>query len=284
MKRLLTWISVLLLPGLAWCNTPTGGKPVFSASMTVKGTITVTPDGHVGGYALDHPEKLPAVVVNVLGRSIPHWRFDPTIRDGKAVEVKSSMRVRMLAKPVDGKHYSVSVQDTQFGDASAKRALHLEPYYKGPHHPPQYPQEAVVAHVSGTVFVAARIDRQGHVEKIATLHVDLNRWGGPHLMAHWRNVLAQAAMDAIRSWHFGIPNAGRDADKTYWNLWIPVAFKLGTQGHPADPYGKWVPFFPGPRHSVSWMTSAQPPAATHAADHDMASPGQTLHRIDTPRT
>jgi len=68
MKRLLLGLSGLLLAGLASASGPSIRDRV-EGSMVVTGTITVAPDGTVGGYTLDRPERITPVAAEVIGKN-----------------------------------------------------------------------------------------------------------------------------------------------------------------------------------------------------------------------
>ncbi len=99
-----------------------GKKRTVQASMVVNGSITVSIKGHVKGYTLDHPEKLPSAVTGLLAKAVPHWRFRPVLRHGKAVAAKAEMHLRIVASPVGNKRYSLSVGGARFGNGGRLQA------------------------------------------------------------------------------------------------------------------------------------------------------------------
>jgi len=287
MKRIPLVLCACLVAAAAW--PAYGGKDhvVVLDSLMVRGTISVSPAGHVTGYTMYKPEKLPAGVVNLLNRAIPDWRFHPVSYDGKPAAAKADMSIRLLARPLDNKRYSLSIASTSFTLTNNHSSAELH-YAKDHRKPPKYPVEARRNHVSGTVYLLVRINRQGNVANVATREVDLRVWGTPAQLRQWRGLLSRASLEAARHWHFRIPADVANSNKSYWYGSVPVDFQLVPSNSLAylrkmqlESYGKWQAFIPGPMHYIPWadkhemanVNTAQPSGSLHIL-------GQGLRRID----
>jgi len=257
-------------------------KPVqINASMLVTGKITISKKGLVAGYQLDHPDKLPKVVVSLLSRYIPRFRFKPVMCHGKAVAGMASMTLRLLAKQTGKNHYSVSVTGYQFG--SENPAFSLQYRHRSP---PNYPaNEDSRVLVGGTVYLLLQVNREGRVMHVYAQQVNLTETPGdphfisPSLMQRWRRDFAHAAVHAAGKWTFKIPKKGPAASLPYWYARIPVEFSIRHHG-----YGQWVSYVPGPRKPVPWLNNkqiargsvdAQVPGTVHTLNQQLQLVAQT---------
>lgn len=148
MKRLLLGLFCVLLSGATLAAGPNAVRKRAQASMLVTGSVEVAPDGSVRGYAIDQPDQLPPVVVDLIRKNVPTWTFVPVLVDGRPVAAKAKMSLRMVAKRIDDQHESIGITGAQFGQKDADAAEDIS--YKN-HPSPQYPGLSLRAHVSGTV-------------------------------------------------------------------------------------------------------------------------------------
>lgn len=263
MKRVAWWwLAGLLLPILGSAH---GGVDVakrsVEASMLVTGEIAVNPDGSVYGYSLDHRDKLPQVVVKLIGQTLPRWKFTPVKVDGKPVLAKASMSLRIVAKQIDAGHDAISVKSAAFGTQTARSdktsecangacLMYLE------RRPPSYPPNLISDLVSGTVYLAVEVDRQGKVSQVAVEQVDLRRIANGGELDRWRRELGLVSMKAARDWTFQVPTTGLEAGKDHWVVTVPVNYIIGIPGERnaigAIGYGEWDTYVPGPVHSIPW--------------------------------
>ena len=152
------WIAAALCTlsaCVAWAGTSDIRKTA-EATMLVTGTIDVAPDGGVYRYTLDRPEKIPAPVADLIKNSVPGWKFQFAERVN-AIQ-HATMRLRIVAKPIDDQHDVLRISGASFGDTDATATDHVT--YKD-RYPPRYPQEAIQSRVDGTVFLLMRVNRQG---------------------------------------------------------------------------------------------------------------------------
>ncbi len=263
MKRSGLLLLGLTLPVLAFAR---GGldaaKRSVEASMLVTGEIAVNPDGSVYGYSLDHRDKLPAPVVKLIGGTLPRWKFTPVKVDGKGVLAKASMSLRIVAKQIDDKHDAISVEGAAFGMETAKSLTTSEcadgaclTYLE--RSPPSYPINLVQDLVSGTVYLAVEVDRQGKVAKVAVEQVDLRRIADATVLSRWRRELGRVSMEAAWHWTYQVPRTGVEAGKDHWVVTVPVNYSIGIPGERKTigklEYGHWDVYVPGPVNSIPWV-------------------------------
>jgi hypothetical protein len=115
MKRLLLGLIWILSSQLALAAGADAVRKQAQASMLVTGSIVVAPDGSVNSYAIDHVEKLPPVVVELLGKNVPTWKFEPVCVEGKPVLATAQMSLRIVARRSDDHHFSAGIVGAQFG-------------------------------------------------------------------------------------------------------------------------------------------------------------------------
>lgn len=275
-NRTNTVIAGLLLAGLflsmaCAARSSTTQRP--EASMLVLGSLTVGTDGRVVGHTLDDAAQLPAPVVDVIDRNIARWRFQPVLRDSHAVSARSRMSLRVVAQPGGRNDHVLSIHGVHFGaadDGSGSRIRSIAP---------EYPPEAMAARVAGTVYLALRIDAQGHVQDVATPQVDLRYLGNRWQMERYRKLLGRAAERAAQRWLFRPLPAGQAPVARY--AVVPVVFDIhafGVPGMPTDGPGHWVSYMPGPLQAVPWFDASRMlPGLAGGLD---ALPGEGVYMAD----
>jgi hypothetical protein len=256
MKSIWTVVAIMVLAGAPIVTAQASKQVQIDASMLVTGKITISKKGHVAGYQLDHPDKLPKVVVGLLSRYIPRFRFKPTVIHGKAVAGIASMTLRLLARQTGENHYSISVAGYQFG--STNPALLLQEKHIAP---PVYPAGRIPYHVGGIVYLFLQINHEGRVMHVYAQQANITQTPrDPHfisrlLMRRWRRVLAHAAVEAAWKWTFKIPKEGPHASQPCWYARIPVNFAYRPTKHHG--YGQWASYLPGPRKPIPWLKNKQ---------------------------
>ena len=244
MKHLLLGMVGLLLAGAACAGGVHSTRASVEASMVVTGTIGITAQGGVLAYTLDEPEKLPPVVVGVIGKDIPRWSFQPVMRDGKPIAAKTKMTLRLVAHPMGGNKFQIAVRGAYFGDQGlvAKTVKSV---------PPRYPQEAIRNRLDASVYLALRIDRAGNVTDAVAQQVNLCVIARENDMDRWRNQFAKASENAARQWTF-TPAETVDQE-SYRVVRVPVVYRINDGSSPRTPaYGKWQSYVPGPLELVPW--------------------------------
>lgn len=246
MKRWLTGFGCLLLSGVALAAGSNEAYRHVQASMLVSGDIEVAPDGSVMGYDLDHPSEIPMQVRHLLAKVVPAWKFEPVVVHGRPAIAKASMSVRVLATPMDKDTFRLAIAAVHFGERDGKPAI------KAVHERrPIYPSEAMREHVTGTVYLVARLDADGKVVDAAAQQVDLGTLSGSVQMKHWRDQLARASVRAAQSWLFSPATAGAPA---YRIIRLPVTFNIRVNGFSTRVhYGQWDVYVPGPVEWIPWL-------------------------------
>ena len=250
--------------------------------MLLTGSITVTPQGAVQSYTVEKSTSLPAPVQRLLGQNVPHWRFEPVIRDGQAVAATASMHLRVVATPTDADRYALRIASEWFGDKAGNDGLE----YKN-RTPPYYPGLALQDKVSGTVYLVAHIDMQGLVDKLATEQVNLRVRGTASMMRSWRKVLADASKQAVAHWTFKVPAAGTSPHRDGWTVRIPISYSMRGYDTPqAHRYGQWTAYIPGPREKIPWLKpkAFDPDNADALPDNGLYLAQQSLHLLTTPKS
>jgi hypothetical protein len=251
MKR---WIVAVLGAVLAHAAVAAGPNEIrkqAEGSMLVTGWIDISPDGSVHDYTLDRPDRIPAGVTDLIQKNVPAWKFQ--VDGNPNVIERTRMNVRVVAKRVDDTHDSIAIKSATFGDSNPADGQSVS--HKSMQ-APKYPRSAVEARVDGTVYLYLRVGRQGQVEDAVAEQVNLGVYGSDMQMRHYRDVLADAALDAAKQWTFNPPTTGKHIDDAYWDVRVPVAFNLKPAGAPpVDNYGKWQVYIPGPRQPVPWLKS-----------------------------
>ncbi|QRN55997.1 energy transducer TonB [Dyella caseinilytica] len=277
MKRWIVAVLCVTLAHAAFAAGPNQVRQRAEGSMLVTGWIDVSPDGSVHGYSLDQSDKIPAAVTDLIQKNVPDWKFK---LDGNPnVIERARMSVRLVARRVDDTHDSIAIVGATFGDsntASGQSVTHKSMQ------PPKYPLSAVQAHVDGTVYLYLRVGRQGQVEDAVAERVNLGVYGSDIQMRRYRDILADAALEAAKQWTFNIPTNGKHIDDPYWDVRVPVNFNLKVAGSPrVDTYGKWQVYIPGPQQSIPWLKSGLQTVPTSDAipEGSISQVSQDLHLL-----
>lgn len=249
------WIvaALLLCPAVADAAKRSEILKQVESSMLVTGTIETRADGTVRSTVIDKPEKLPAGVVDFVQKQAAAWAFEPLVIDGKARPTRSPMSVRVIAKRLDDKNYSIGIRNANFGgttpnDGEALAGVKMTP--------PSYPQSVAMSGASGVVYVVVKVGKDGQVIDAIVEQVNLKTIGHESEMASWRKSLSNAALQGTRKWTFAIPTKGELADDEFWSARVPVAFYMHKRLDTA--YGKWEMYIPGVRQTIPWSDEDRP--------------------------
>jgi hypothetical protein len=272
------WFCTMLVGVMGAANAENVRKTA-EASMLVTGVVEVNPDGSLHGFTLDHPEKLPAAVVDVVNKNIASWDF--TLSSATTTVTRSKVSMRVLAKPLGNGDFSVSLAGASFGEDN--RSTGEDVSFKTRWPTPRYPQLAVSARVSGTVYLLVRVGRDGTVQEAIAEQVNLEQYGSNNDMNLFRKALADASLQAARQWTYNPPTHGHEVDAPYWVVRVPVKFNLnGVTGPNRDQsYGHWNAYIPGPRQSAPWVSQALLSEAPDAVPDDALHTGNSGLRLTT---
>lgn len=247
-KRL--WAALLLAccVGAVSAAGPASVREQVEATLLVKGTIDIGADGGVDGYTIEQQEQLPEGIAGVIDRVVPRWRFEPVHVGGRAARVRAGMNLRLVARKLDNGDFAVQIRDAGFNQESEPGELVIGDQIR----PPRYPPDALRTGVSGTVYLALKVGRDGRVEEAMAEQVNLRVVGSERQMRLSRELLAKAALAAARYWTFKTPTTGEHQDDPYWSVRTPVSFEI--QGKPVPEDHQWHAYVPGPRQTIPWFT------------------------------
>ena len=241
-------------------------RQALESSLVVSGEITVGPDGAVREYRLDPKAPIGQDVRGYLDGLIRGWQFAPVQQAGAPVGVRAPMRLRLVARALDaeGKRYSVRLASTWFGASKDSdgaggggKALTARQMT-----PPTYPEEALQAGYTGTVYLLLRVDADGVPQDVATEQVDLYTVGNERLMQQMRRVLARAAESGARRWRLAVSPALGPGPHI---VRVPVDFILG--GEASSELGQWRTYLPGPRNrDIPWARGPLQAAGSPGAE------------------
>jgi hypothetical protein len=219
--------AALATAGLAAVAAGPGAvRKQVEASMLVSGTIGIDRAGKVTAYSFDDKEKLPSGVVEMLGRRVPTWTFEPVSVDGKPANVSTYMSIRLVAKKLDKDNYTVAIRSASFGhpDGSSRakrvqeaikadKARNEEPRVckKEGLTPPNYPDAGVRSGVQANVYLLVKAAPDGQVQEVVAEQVNMKVVADERSMERWRNLFANAAVKQARKWCVEPPADDTDA-------------------------------------------------------------------------
>ena len=252
-NRWLVVAALALFSLTAMARGPAGVRKQVESSMRLAGTIEVSKEGNVATYALEDAEALPPGVVKFLKHNIENWKFDPVMLEGKAVTVRNKMSILLVAKKAEDDQYTVRLQAASFKPYEVEAAHEL---MRKSMDPPRYPEAAVKAGVTGTVYMVVKVGRDGKVEDAVAEQVNLQVVATENRMQMYRKWLAEASLQAARNWQFTPPTMGDEADAPYWSARVPVDFLF--HGMSELKRGKWHTYVPGPKQPYPWAENEDP--------------------------
>lgn len=273
------WCCLLAVCSLGVAHAQNMRKTA-EASMVLTGTVEVNPDGSLHAYTIDQQDKVPADVLSAIAKSSPRWTFTFSAPVTDVFKTKASMLV--VNRPIGDGKYAVVVSGLSLGDDQSQTGEVTT--YKTTNPQPAYPELAINARVTGTVFLLLRIGRDGAVEEAVTEQVNLEQYGSQSEMNQLRKLLAQASLKAVKQWTFQTPMRGVAVDDPYWQVRIPVTFNLYVEGEPVKTpgYGTWHVYIPGPRQTPPWVNPALLSEAPDAMPGQGVHSGNAMLRLATP--
>jgi len=240
-----------LLAGDAHAQTARAVRATAEMSMVLSGSIEVTPEGTVSALVLDQKSALAPSIASFVEGTISDWRFEPTLRDGKAVAARAPLLVRLRGKSMADGGYEVSMTSVNFTEYDPNAS---DSVTRGRVTPPRYPEEAHRNGGQGEVMLVVKVARDGSVADVVAEQVNMTVVGPARTMAKMRDILAKASVSSARTWIFKPPTTGEDSTRDSWTVRVPVDFSLGDDRNAGlERYGRWRAFIPGPRQSVPWL-------------------------------
>lgn len=264
------------LLALTMTATHAGTTADLESSAIVKGTIVLAKDGSVQSAVLEDEAKMGAPIAELVRKAAMQWRFEPVKVDGEPVVAKSSMNVRLVAKKLENGDFTVRIKGATFGgEAGAIAADRVQSDEGNKKLLPRYPDSALRARLAGTVYMALRIDRTGHVTDAVAEQVNLNSTGPDRVLKQWRDVFSESALKVARQWTYRVPTEGKLAQRNDWTIRVPIVYALTKSGEfSAD--GIWLTYLPGPYTPAPWVDKPDASAADAMADGGVFTDGTGL--------
>lgn len=218
-----------------------GSAHAADLRLQVVGDLVIDPQGHVSDYVVKTivtPE-----VKAVLDRSVRGWTFEPSVRDGKAVYVRSRLHLDLVALKSDA-GYQLRVEQIRFTGARDTRSML----------PPRYPKEAARAGIGGDVLVAVRVNGEGTVIDAVPVQTSL-----PYInvserdVARWGRFFEKSAVTAAKAWVFQPADLRvEDAETT---IIVPVSYRMGDA--PLATGEGWRRDSVTPAQRIPWLNESQ---------------------------
>ncbi len=251
LAAMLSLISIMIL-SIAAANAGKSEVEMqrhVESSLLVRGTIDITADGDVVGYALDTSDKIPPGIADMVARLAPQWRFEPIPLPNNAIG-RTDMHLLFVASTLESGDYRVELRNVSFStDRPPQERLTIARRGR----PVEYPPDLNAMAVGGTVYVEVQVGRDGKVINLGVSKVNLTTVGSETEMAKWRTQLTAASIKAVRGWRFAPPTAGVDVGALSWNGTLPISFSRWNEAKSKP--GRWQTYIPGPRNALPWLDS-----------------------------
>ncbi|MHB1056284.1 MAG: energy transducer TonB [Rhodanobacter sp.] len=244
----------------------------IESSAVVNGTIVLAKDGTVQTAVVDDGARYGQPIADMVRKAALQWRFEPVLRQGEPVVAKASMHVRVVLKKISDGNYTARVKGATFGDGNTDSTDTLRGAEGNKKIPPAYPEAAIRERVQGTVYLALRVDRGGHVVEAAAEQVNLRNIGSERILRQYRAILAESALRAARRWSYAIPTTGRLAKRDSWTAHVPINYSLNELGVPKTDR-TWVSYVPGPYTPAPWVDKPDINATDALADDGVRTEG-----------
>ncbi len=249
-------VALCLLTPPASAKNARAVRKTVEHSLQLMGTIAVNAQGRVDEVTLDEPERIPAGVAAFVLDQVPRWEFQPPLDDnGEAVATRAPMSLRVVARQVEDGGHVVSIRGASFQDYDENDPTSVASVHRVV---PVYPKDVVRMRVEGDVYMAVKIGRDGQVEDVAVRQVNLHVVGSERSMDRMRAMLASPSIKAMKQWTYRVPSQGPLAERPYWDVIIPIEFRLATVGESIperDPL-QWTAYVPGPVNPIPWRAPA----------------------------
>ena len=273
-------LSALCMGLAAQAGNARSARKLVESSLLVKGTITIARDGSVLTHTLDSTEALGGELTKYVDASIDKWRFEPVVVDGEVITAKVPMSLRLIAKPADSDHVSITIASTCFGSSEQLPATAILQSAKLA--PPHYPEAALNNGGKGTVYLIVQVGRDGSVINVDAEQVNLKVLGSANAMADLRKQFTDAAVRAARGWTFVPPTTSAAANEDNWLARVPVQFVLWDERDKQPKPGQWDSYVPGPRNKdMPWareelMSAGSPDALSEGGVYPLQEGAKLL--------
>jgi len=251
------WMGAALLAVALWApmavsaQTRKAALEKVESSMVLTGTISIDSAGDVTSMTLDHQEIVPESVLRLVNSSVPGWKFEPVLEDGRAVASTATMRLRVLARRHGEDQVILRLRhahfDTPGDDGVGITGVKMTP--------PRYPDAAWKANGQGVVYLALKVGADGRVQEVGVEQVNLMTVGPEAHMRRLRDLFASAASRSAKDWTFAIAANETDLEHT---VRVPVNFML-RDGPKDRSKPHWETYIPGPRIAIPWREAQEQP-------------------------
>jgi hypothetical protein len=242
------------------------------SSAVVSGTIVLARDGTVQAAVVDDAARYGQPIADLVHKAALQWRFQPVLVHGEPVIAKASMHVRVVIKKMPNGNFNARVKGATFGDSNADSTDTLHNAEVNTRILPKYPGAAIRGRVQGTVYLALRVDRSGHVIEAVAEQVNLGNIGPDRILKQYRATLAESALKAARQWSYAVPTTGALARQDSWTAHVPVNYALNEMNAP-KPDRTWVSYVPGPYTPAPWVDKPDTNTADALADDTVRTDG-----------
>jgi len=247
-RRLFMLLALLAASAAVDAASTAAVRKQVESSLSVTGSIDITPAGEVVAHTLDQPGKLPKGIVDMVARIAPQWKFEPVPLQGNAVS-RSSMSLLFVAKKKEDGQLTVELRSTNFNNPSPEGRARLD---KKTFRTPEYPFAALGGSgVSGIVYLAVRYDREGRILDIDAEQVNMRVIGSEAQLTQWRKALTRSCLAASKHWKIVVPAGDIPQGQDFTVGRIPVSFSMESMRE--TPYGQWEAYIPGPRANIPWL-------------------------------
>ncbi len=241
--------TIPMLADPAGAQTRAEIRQTVEATMVLTGTLDLSPTGTVDKVHLDKEDQVDPGIVGTVNRLVSGWRFEPVIRDGRAVPARTPLRMRLLAQQTGDGGLAISVASARF-DNGSETVIRTDSVQPRKLTPPKFPEKLFYMGGVGEVTLLLEIGRDGRPQNVAVEQVNLRVILREHLMRRMRDGFMKASVDAAKRWEFDIPTTGEYADAESWTVRVPVNYY--TNREVAERYGQWQAYVPGPKSPAAW--------------------------------
>lgn len=137
---------------------------------------------------------------------------------------------------------------------------------------PHHGQAGSAEQLKGTVYLALRVDRNGHVTDIVAEQVNLGVTGPDDILNRYREMLAKAALQAVSQWTYEPPTTGKLAMQDSWTVYVPITYDLQPLNAPKS-NTVWQTYVPGPYTPASWIDKPDADTVDALADDAVRTDG-----------
>lgn len=276
MKKVIFGVVLAALAMVAHASTSRD----LESSAVLNGTIVVAKDGTVKAAEIQDEAKYGKPIADMVRKAALQWLFYPVLREGKPVVAKASMHVRVVLQKAPDGNYSARIKGATFGDMDEKSTDVLRNAEANKRIPPRYPRDAIRAHVQGTVYLALHVDRSGHVTDAIAEQVNLANIGPDSVLKQYREMMAEATLQAARRWTYEVPTTGPLAGQDSWTAHVPVTYTLNESG--ATKTRVWETYVPGPYTQAPWSEKSGMDAVDAVADDGVRTEGSGPQLLPSP--